>query len=686
MRESERISVLKGVGEKTEQLFIKAGVHTIGDLLAYYPRTYDIYEDPISIGEIQEGKTVTVIGAIFGRIQVSQNKKMQITTLYLKDMTGTLKVIWFRMPFLRNTLGRGGVITLRGRIVRKKDALVMEHPEIFYPSASYEEKRNTMQPVYALTAGLTNNAVKKAVAQALEQVEGIREFLPEELICRYHLLDRRTAMEGIHFPETKEEFYEARKRFVFEEFLIFVLSLRMIKEREDRAKNHYGFCDQPKVDEFLYALPYELTGAQKKVWQEILRDISGESVMSRLVQGDVGSGKTIVALLALMYTGLNGYQSAMMAPTEVLARQHYENISGMLEAYGIPLKTELLTGSMTAKAKREAYARIEAGEADIVIGTHALIQEKVQYQNLALVVTDEQHRFGVKQRETLAGKGVLPHILVMSATPIPRTLAIILYGDLDISVIDELPKNRLPIKNCVVDTGYRNTAYTFMKKQVQSGRQCYVICPMVEESEMIEAENVLDYTKLLREKLPAGITVEYLHGKMKGKEKNQIMERFAFGEIQVLVSTTVVEVGVNVPNATVMMIENAERFGLAQLHQLRGRVGRGAHQSYCIMVNCSDQDGTQERLDILNRSNDGFYIASEDLKLRGPGDFFGLRQSGDMEFKIADIFTDANLLKTVSEEVNRILERDPNLEQEEYWALRERLDVYLSKSYDKLNL
>ena len=318
MRESERISVLKGVGEKTEQLFIKAGVHTIGDLLAYYPRTYDIYEDPISIGEIQEGKTVTVTGAIFGRIQVSQNKKMQITTLYLKDMTGTLKVIWFRMPFLRNTLGRGGVITLRGRIVRKKDALVMEHPEIFYPSASYEEKRNTMQPVYALTAGLTNNAVKKAVAQALEQVEGIREFLPEELICRYHLLDRRTAMEGIHFPETKEEFYEARKRFVFEEFLIFVLSLRMIKEREDRAKNHYGFCDQPKVDEFLHALPYELTGAQKKVWQEILRDISGESVMSRLVQGDVGSGKTIVALLALMYTGLKVYPSNLLSPFQVL--------------------------------------------------------------------------------------------------------------------------------------------------------------------------------------------------------------------------------------------------------------------------------------------------------------------------------------------------------------------------------
>ena len=709
MRESERISVLKGVGEKTEQLFIKAGVHTIGDLLAYYPRTYDIYEDPISIGEIQEGKTVTVTGAIFGRIQVRQNTKIQITTLYLKDMTGTLKVIWFRMPFLRNTLGRGGVITLRGRIVRKKDALVMEHPEIFYPSASYEEKRNTMQPVYALTAGLTNNAVKKAVAQALEQVEGIRELLPEELICRYHLLDRRTAMEGIHFPETKEEFYEARKRFVFEEFLIFVLSLRMIKEREDRAKNHYGFCDQPKVDEFLYALPYELTGAQKKVWQEILRDISGESVMSRLVQGDVGSGKTIVALLALMYTGLNGYQSAMMAPTEVLARQHYENISGMLEAYGIPLKTELLTGSMTAKQhyetfqklceqfglrfpvilltgsmtakqKRSAYERLELYENALIVGTHALIQEKPTYANLALVITDEQHRFGVKQRETLAGKGVLPHILVMSATPIPRTLAIILYGDLDISVIDELPKNRLPIKNCVVDTGYRNTAYTFMKKQVQSGRQCYVICPMVEESEALEAENVTDYSQMLQDIMGESVKVGCLHGKMKQAQKDEIMEAFGKNEIQILVSTTVIEVGIDVPNATVMMIENAERFGLAQLHQLRGRVGRGGHQSYCIFMSPSKSKETKERLGILNQSNDGFFIAGEDLRLRGPGDLFGIRQSGLMDFRLGDVFQDAKILQRANEAADWILKNGKGLEEEACRNLKEHIQHSVQKS------
>ncbi|MEG0565847.1 MAG: helicase-related protein, partial [Hungatella sp.] len=345
----------------------------------------------------------------------------------------------------------------------------------------------------------------------------------------------------------------------------------------------------------------------------------------------------------------------------------------------------LLTGSMTAKEKRLAYAQIADHKVDLIIGTHALIQEKVVYNQLALVITDEQHRFGVGQRELLGSKGQNPHILVMSATPIPRTLAIILYGDLDISVIDELPANRLPIKNCVVNTGYRKTAYAFIAKQVAEGRQAYVICPMVEAGEMIEAENVLDYTKHLRTELP-GITIEYLHGKMKPKEKNQIMERFSLGEIKILVSTTVIEVGINVPNATVMMIENAERFGLAQLHQLRGRVGRGIHQSYCILVNASDRDETAERLAILNHSNDGFYIASEDLKLRGPGDIFGLRQSGELEFKLADIFTDAAILKTVSEEVNQLLSDDPELESEEHAELKKKLDHYLEKSYDRLNL
>lgn len=679
MNENSKISTLKGIGEKTQALFEKAGVRTIGDLLRYYPRGYDVYDDPVLVGEAVEGKTVTVTGAIFGRVQLGGSRNMQVTTLYVKDLTGTLKVIWFRMPFLKNTLARGGIITLRGRIVRKRDGLVMEHPEIFYPSAKYEEKRNTLQPVYPLTAGLTNNAVKKAMMQAMEYLDLKQEFLPEEIRMRYHLAEYNYAVRGIHFPETKEEFYHARERLVFEEFLIFILSLRKLKTREDKTENCFKFVERPEIDKFLVSLPYELTNAQKKVWNEMKRDMSGPHVMSRLVQGDVGSGKTIVALLGLMYAGLNGFQGAMMAPTEVLAKQHYENITSMLEKYGIPLKTELLTGSMSAKEKREAYERISSGAADIIVGTHALIQEKAVYRNLALVVTDEQHRFGVKQRETLAGKGQMPHILVMSATPIPRTLAIILYGDLDISVIDELPSNRLPIKNCVVDTGYRNTAYRFMQKQVEEGRQCYVICPMVEDSEHLEAENVMDYTLLLKEALGERFGISYLHGKMKQAEKDEIMEAFGKNEIQILVSTTVIEVGIDVPNATVMLIENAERFGLAQLHQLRGRVGRGKYQSYCIFMSASKSKETKERLEILNKSNDGFFIASEDLRLRGPGDLFGIRQSGLLDFSLGDVFQDSKILQKANEAALELLEKDPELTDENHAKMKAYLNNYMSE-------
>ena len=565
----------------------------------------------------------------------------------------------------------------------------MEQPEIFTPEA-YEAVRDSMQPIYGQTKGLGNKAIVRAVAQALEQRQLEREYLPPSLREKYELAEYNYAIEHIHFPSSRQELLFARKRLVFDEFFFFLLAVRRLKEKRQDCRSSFVMSHASQVDQLIEALPYSLTEAQNKVLKEVSRDLESGLVMNRLIQGDVGSGKTIIAVLALLQTACNGFQGALMAPTEVLARQHFESITGLFKTYNIEKTAVLVTGSMTAKEKRTAYEKIASHEADIIVGTHALIQEKVHYHRLGLVITDEQHRFGVGQREALGSKGQengsLPHVLVMSATPIPRTLSIILYGDLDISVIDQMPANRLPIKNCVVNTGYRERAYQFIAREVAAGRQAYVICPMVEASEMIEAENVLDYTKLLRQKLPETITVEYLHGKMKGKEKNQIMERFAAGEIQVLVSTTVVEVGVNVPNATVMMIENAERFGLAQLHQLRGRVGRGSHQSYCIMVNCSDQEGTQERLDILNRSNDGFYIASEDLKLRGPGDFFGIRQSGDMEFKLADIYTDASLLKTVSEEVNRILDEDPTLEGEEYAALKERLEASLSQSYERLNL
>ncbi len=658
MIDKTSIKELKGVGEKTQKLFGKVGVDTVGDLIRYYPRGYDVYEDPVPVSELEEGRTQTVSGAIYGRVQVSGTAKMQITTLHVKDLTGTLKVVWFRMPFLRSTFAKGGAVTLRGRVVRKRDGLVMEHPEIFYPCEKYADRLNTLQPLYGLTSGLTNNAVMKAVRQALDGMDLAADTLPGELRLKYGLAEYNYAAQGIHFPEDKEVFYHARERLVFEEFLAFILSIRKLKDKNEKLANEYIMEMKPETETFLESLPYRLTNAQQKVMEEIMRDMSGDTAMSRLVQGDVGSGKTIVAVLALMIAALNGYQGAMMAPTEVLARQHYESVTGLFETYGIKIKVELLTGSMTAKEKRRAYDRIECGYAKIIIGTHALIQGGVNYDCLALVVTDEQHRFGVKQREAFARKGGVPHVLVMSATPIPRTLAIILYGDLDISVIDELPANRLPIKNCVVDTGYRQTAYTFMKKQVAEGRQCYVICPMVEESESIEAENVIDYASMLQGEMGAEICVAYLHGKMRQAEKDDIMDRFGRNEIQILVSTTVIEVGIDVPNATVMMVENSERFGLAQLHQLRGRVGRGKHQSYCIFMSGSNSKETKERLNILNRSNDGFKIASEDLRIRGPGDLFGIRQSGLMDFRLGDVYQDAKILQMANEAADELLKTE----------------------------
>lgn len=679
MNEHTKIGELKGVGAKTEQIFTKLDIYTVGDLIRYYPRGYDIYEKAIPISEAEEGKTVTVTGSVYGRVQVGGSRNMQVTTLYLKDLTGTLKVIWYRMPFLRSTLSSGGVITLRGRISMRKNTAVMEHPEIFYPAEKYREKLDTLQPIYPLTTGLSNNLIVKSVKQALDGAGLFREVLPEELQKTYQLCSWREAVYGIHFPKSKEEFYRARNRLVFEEFLIFILALRRQKESGNRITNSFRITPKKELDTFQKELPFELTQAQKKVWSQIQTDLQSPFVMSRLIQGDVGSGKTIVAVLGLILVGMNGYQGALMAPTEVLARQHYASVQSLFDAHRIPLQVELLTGSMTAKEKRLAYERIATGESKVIIGTHALIQEKVLYENLALVITDEQHRFGVRQREALATKGKMPHILVMSATPIPRTLAIILYGDLDVSIMDELPANRLPIKNCVVDTGYRATAYRFIRQQVIEGRQCYVICPMVEESEHLEVENVTDYAKTLQQELGDDIQVGVLHGRMKQVEKDQIMEAFADNQIQVLVSTTVIEVGIDVPNSTVMMIENAERFGLAQLHQLRGRVGRGEHQSYCIFMSGSKANETKERLKILEKSNDGFFIAGEDLRLRGPGDVFGIRQSGLMDFKLGDVYQDSELLKKANEAAETITKDDPFMEKDENLFLQKQVDRYLRK-------
>ena len=654
MNEKTGIGEIKGIGEKLEKTFQRIGIYTVGDLIRYYPRAYDIYEEPVLISELQEGIVQTISGAIVGKVSVSSNRQKPVTTVQIRDLSGTIKAVWFRMPFLRSALSARGPITLRGRIVRKKGYLLMEHPEIFYPPEKYEEKRGTLMPVYPLTSGLTNNQVTKFMRQALGELSLTEETLSEKIRKKYHLAEYNYAVRGIHFPEDKEVYYHARNRLVFEEFLRFILHLRALRSETNVILNSYPIEDFTESEQLINCLPYELTAAQRKVWGEIKSDLGGETCMSRLIQGDVGCGKTILAILALTAAVNSGYQGALMVPTEVLARQHYTSVTELFEKYDMSYKVLLLTGSMTAKEKRIAYERIESGEAKIIIGTHALIQEKVVYKCLGLVITDEQHRFGVRQREMLVHKGASPHVLVMSATPIPRTLAIILYGDLDISVIDELPANRLPIKNCVVDTDWRPNAYRFIKKQIAAGHQCYIICPMVEESSGLDAENVMDYAEELRGIFGPSFRIAYLHGRMKQEEKDRIMESFMKGEIHILVSTTVIEVGINVPNATVMMIENAERFGLAQLHQLRGRVGRGKDQSYCIFMTGPGGVEKKKRLEILNRSNDGFEIASEDLRQRGPGDLFGIRQSGLLDFRLGDVYQDALILQQAAEAAREI--------------------------------
>lgn len=683
---AKQLRELKGVGEKTEKLFQKIGITTTDDLLHYYPRNYDAYEEPEEIGSLKENTVAAIRATITTGVYVNKIRNLQVISITVADTTGRLAVAWFNAPYLKNTLKKGSCFILRGKVSRKKGRLEMEHPEIFIPAA-YEEVLHSMQPIYGLTAGLTNKLIIKLMHQILEEQNLQTEFLPDEIKEYYHLADDNYALSAIHFPANMQELLVARKRLVFDEFLLFILAVQILKGKTEEAPNAFPMKPVWTTEQIMENLPYKLTRAQLNAWHEIERDLCSHTLMSRLVQGDVGSGKTILAFLAMVLTVENGYQAALMVPTEVLANQHFEAFTKLMEEQEITsCHPVLLTGSTTLKEKRRIYGEIASGEANVIIGTHALIQEKVVYENLGLVITDEQHRFGVKQREALTTRGNAPHVLVMSATPIPRTLAIIVYGDLDISIIDELPAMRLPIKNCVVGTSYRPKAYSFIEKQIRQGRQAYIICPMVEESEGVDGENVTDYTQRIREIFPSDITIGMLHGKMKPKEKNQIMEQFASGEIQVLVSTTVVEVGVNVPNATVMMVENAERFGLAQLHQLRGRVGRGEYQSYCIFMQGNEQEETSKRLEILNKSNDGFFIAGEDLKLRGPGDLFGIRQSGQLEFRIGDIYQDADVLKAASDAAGGILELDRELTLPQNEMLRERLNSYMKYDLENLGL
>lgn len=686
-----KITELKGIGEKYAQLLGRLSVYTVEDLVGLYPRDYELYQEPAFISTLSpdyENTNVVIDGVVSKKIDVYHTGKLAVISTFINDENGDrIKCTWFNMPFLKSSLKLGMRYIFRGRFVIKNGIKILEQPQM-YTRSQYSEIEGTMQPIYPLTKGLSNKTVANAVHQALEKFDaGLeKEYIPGYVRQKNELAEHNYAVVNIHFPKSMEDYIQARKRLAFEEFFLFVLAVRSLRNSNERIPNGYIIQNDSRTDDFIEKLPFSLTNGQKSAWTEVKKNMSGKGLMSRLIQGDVGSGKTIIAVLALMNTAYAGYQAAMMVPTEVLAKQQYDSITKMFNNMGVELNVSLLVGSMTAAAKRKVYEDIENGSTDIVIGTHAVIQEKVIFKNLALVITDEQHRFGVNQRRDLSDKGNNPHILVMSATPIPRTLAIIVYGDLDISVIDELPAERLPIKNCVVDESYRPNAYKFIENQVHAGRQAYVICSMVEDSENIEAENVIDYAKKLSGELPDDIKVEYLHGKMKASQKNEIMEKFSKNEINVLVSTTVIEVGVNVPNATVMMVENAERFGLAQLHQLRGRVGRGGFQSYCIFVSGNKSKKTKDRLEILNKTNDGFKIAEEDLKLRGPGDFFGVRQSGDFDFGIADIYTDAKVLKSASEAAGEVLDKDPELELEENRYLAEKVSEYTVKCLEKLNI
>lgn len=677
---------LKGIGEKTRQTFVRAGIENLEDLISYYPRTYERFDPPVPIRALTEGTVAAVTAQLIDPIVGRSLRGLTISTARCSDGSDLLSLTWFNMPYLRNTLRPGIPYVFRGHVKVKGQRLLIEQPAVFRVE-QYAEMEKELQPVYSLVKGLTGRMVQKAVRQVLSAKDLLREYLPGEIRGTYRLAELNYAVEQIHFPADEHALTMARKRLVFDEFFFFILQLRGMKSARETSENTFSIRPSAMAEKLIGGLPYELTGAQKKVWQTICRELQGSAVMARLIQGDVGSGKTIIAVLALVMTAESGYQGALMAPTEVLARQHYVFLCELMQQNGFSIGVELLVGSMTVRQKREAYRRMASGESLIIVGTHALIQEKAVYRNLALVITDEQHRFGVRQREMLAKKGNAPHTIVMSATPIPRTLAVILYGDLDISVIDEMPANRLPIKNCVVNTGYRKKAYSFIEKQVAEGHQAYVICPMVEESEAgEEAENVVEYTRRLQKELPLEVTVVYLHGRMKPAEKNEIMERFLANEIQVLVSTTVVEVGVNVPNATVMMVENAERFGLAQLHQLRGRVGRGSAQSYCIFMHTLEGKQIEERLDILCRSNDGFEIANRDMQLRGPGDLFGVRQSGMLDFRLADVYSDADVLQQANEAVGDLLRRDPELSLPEHAALKVRYELLMRRQSDQLNL
>ena len=656
------VKYVKTVGPNRVKLLNKLNIYTLKDLIEYYPRDYEDRSKPKNLYECTDGEEVLIEAMAAGRITEMHKGRMTISRLIVKDQTGTCYMTWFNQGYLRDKFQPGRMYRFFGKISNKNGRLEMNSP--VYDEIDQSKNTGKIIPIYPLTYALKQNTLRKIIENGLAEVKGkLTETLPEYILKENNLWDINNTIERIHFPIEFSDFNKARERLVFEELLTTQLALLKLKNNYEHETDGIQFSKDVYMSDVINILPFKLTKAQLRVLEEIDRDMESNKPMNRLLQGDVGSGKTVVAMIAAYKAVKSGYQATIMAPTAILASQHLESFQGILEELGI--KTELLISSVTKKKKSEILEKLQSGEIDILIGTHAILEENVVFKNLGLVVTDEQHRFGVKQRGTIASKGKNPDVIAMSATPIPRTLALILYGDLDISIIDELPPNRKKIETYAVRKNMEERVNNFIRKQITEGRQAYIVCPLVEENEDMEGlQSVIELAERYQKETFSEYKVAYLHGKMKPKEKDEIMERFKNGEIQILIATTVIEVGVNVPNSSIMVVENAERFGLAQLHQLRGRVGRGEYQSYCILKYEGNSETIRQRMKVMCDTNDGFIISEKDLELRGSGDFFGTEQHGLPEFKIANLFEDIAVLKKVQRLALKIMEDDPLLEKE----------------------
>ena len=677
MELTDDVKFVKGVGPNRVKLLNKINIYNLEDLITYYPREYEDRSKPKKIADTENGEECLIEGIVTSHIKEirTHRKNMIIYKLIVRDDTDSCELVWYNQSYLKKMFRIGETYKFFGRINKRIGQTEMVSP--VYDLEGNNKNTGRIIPIYPLTYSLSQNTLRHIIEEGLKQAKDkIAETLPEYILEEYKLMKLKNAMQSIHFPKELKDFGEARNRLAFEELLTMQLLLLNLKNKYKNTEKGIKFDSKVKMSDVINDLPFKLTKAQTRVLEEIDSDMESDKAMNRLLQGDVGSGKTIVSIIAAYKAVKSGYQMAMMAPTSILASQHLENFKNVLEKYDI--KCELLLGNTTKKKKEDILSRLKNGEIDIIIGTHSLLEENVIFKNLGLVVTDEQHRFGVRQRSTIVSKGKNPDVLVMTATPIPRTLALILYGDLDISIIDELPPNRKKIDTFAVRKSLEERVNNFVKKQIDEGRQAYIVCPLVEESEEIEAKSVDELTEKYKNEVFKEYKVECLHGKMKPKEKEEIMQRFKEGKIDILISTTVIEVGVDVPNSNIMVIENAERFGLAQLHQLRGRVGRGEYQSYCILKYQGNSELIRKRMQVMQETNDGFIISEKDLELRGSGEFFGTKQHGIPEFKVANLFEDMKLLKLVQSAAIKILEEDPGLEEQKNIRLKNIIDKKLS--------